>query len=1140
MRFVLRENAFAGYVRSYRAVIHYHDPYLLVQDARNPIYNLLNSGLILRLRLVICLFLQFVKTIESGEEIVQNFYFCSRAQRVISRHQIREAIDSCFAHLLISIDNFIHNGSGWNIKEIVFIDVNIARYRGFRGGGGKIVELPNRIKNKKAVLNIKCLDKYCFLYCIAAKLYPAKNNANRPSKYKKFLKEFNIRNLKFPVGESEIKIFEKNNNVKIFVYGYEENLKVVYPIYFSKQNDRENFAEVDLLFFKNHYFLIRRFNALMNYNKSINYFCKRCLTGFARQKILARHQTLCINHKPQAVTVPDNLIVKFSDVSKMVEHPFCVFADFEALTRKISVALPDPKNTYSEPIEMHEAVSYAIVVIDEANSIYFHEYYCGLDAVEQFLITLKSVSEKLLERMHVNESPIESDRCYYDADICHICHKKFKEKDIKCVDHNHISGVIRGFAHQACNINFRNRYFIPVVIHNAKNYDTHFIIKKITKKFANNIKMIPCSIEKFQMFTLDSLRFIDSFQFLSTSLEKLVENLINSNHAFEIFNCFYKDHEKTRHLLKRKGIFPYSFFDRIEKLNLPHLPSREKFFNVLTNKPISAEDYEHAKKVYKTFDCKNLGEYLELYQNLDVVLLAEVFQSFRRMSLQNFELDPVHFITSAQLTWNAGLKLTRIELTLLKSVDEYLWFENQIRGGICYLNKRYAAANNIYVPQLYDANKTRNYILPLDVCNLYGFCMTGFLPEGNFAWLSEREIKNFDVFRYNEKSKSGFIIECDLDYPTKIHDLTGSFPLAPEHLLISYENLSPYSKKLCDQFGLKHMLPSKKLTPNCYPKKNYVTHYLNLQMYLKMGMKISKVHRILSFSQSPWLRPYIELLHKKRITSKDEFSKEFYKKMINSFFGRLMLNVRKKTKIVGALDEKTCDKYLRSPLLEHFEPINESFALFKMHIPNLVLDKPIYAGFCILELSKLRMYDLYYSHFKKFYRNDCCLLYIDTDSLYLSISTRGDIYSELKEKFGEILDLSNFNPHHTAYSADNKNKLGVLKFEYTEPVAEFVGLKAKQYAFAYGQNVKKRAKGISKNVVDTFNFKMYKDTLNEQKSSKEIQKNIMSKHHVLFTMEQRRRGLCAYYDKAHVAADGINVLPYGHYKIFLKKGDMDP
>ena len=127
-----------------------------------------------------------------------------------------------------------------------------------------------------------------------------------------------------------------------------------------------------------------------------------------------------------------------------------------------------------------------------------------------------------------------------------------------------------------------------------------------------------------------------------------------------------------------------------------------------------------------------------------------------------------------------------------------------------------------------------------------------------------------------------------------MQDFTNDLPPAPDHLIIKYEMLSDYSKKLCDKFNLKHTLPSRKLTPNFYPKKNYVVHYRNLQCYLNLGMELQKIHRILAFKQSPWLKSYIEFLHDKRKNATDEFTKIFYKKMINSFFGRLMLNIRKK------------------------------------------------------------------------------------------------------------------------------------------------------------------------------------------------------------------------------------------------------
>ncbi|GBO35192.1 hypothetical protein AVEN_41119-1 [Araneus ventricosus] len=336
-------------------------------------------------------------------------------------------------------------------------------------------------------------------------------------------------------------------------------------------------------------------------------------------------------------------------------------------------------------------------------------------------------------------------------------------------------------------------------------------------------------------------------------------------------------------------------------------------------------------------------------------MLAEVFTSFRRKAMRYYDLDPIHFVTSAELTWNAGLKFTKIELQLLTNVNDYIWFESQMRGGICFLGKRHAVANNPYLVESYDENKSHSYIVALDANNLYGYVMSQPLPVGNFSWLTPEEVNDFDVFKYDKNSEIGFIIEVDLRCPKRLQLKTNDLPLAPEHLNISYEMLSPYSKRLCDKFNLKHTLPSKKLTPNFYPKKNYITHYLNLQFYIEEGMIVEKYHRILAFRQRPWLAEYIHFNNERRKEATDEFTRTFCKKMNNSFFGRLMLNQRKKISVRASTIEKDCKNNLSSPLLEFFEPINESLTIFKMRKPNLILDKPIYGGFCILELSKLHM-----------------------------------------------------------------------------------------------------------------------------------------------------------------------------------------
>ncbi|GBN40293.1 hypothetical protein AVEN_44589-1 [Araneus ventricosus] len=308
------------------------------------------------------------------------------------------------------------------------------------------------------------------------------------------------------------------------------------------------------------------------------------------------------------------------------------------------------------------------------------------------------------------------------------------------------------------------------------------------------------------MFTLDDLKFLDSYQFLDASLDTLINNLIVSNHSFKIFNSFFK-HEKNRYLLKRKGVFPYSYMDSPEKLDIKGLPPREAFLNVLNQNHITDADYAHATLVYRAFNCQKFGDYLKLYQNTDVVMLAEVFCSFRNISLKWYALDPVHYLSISELTFDASLKLCKIELKLLGNINDYIWFKSQMRGGICLVGKRFAKANNPLLPKSYDCSKPISYILALDAVNLYGFAMSKPLPYGEFYWLNLNEIENFNLDDITLDSNIGYVLEVDLEILSSQNERQNDWPMAPEHLTITYEMPFPYSKQLCTKFNLKNTLP---------------------------------------------------------------------------------------------------------------------------------------------------------------------------------------------------------------------------------------------------------------------------------------------------------------------------------------------
>ena len=193
-----------------------------------------------------------------------------------------------------------------------------------------------------------------------------------------------------------------------------------------------------------------------------------------------------------------------------------------------------------------------------------------------------------------------------------------------------------------------------------------------------------------------------------------------------------------------------------------------------------------------------------------------------------------------------ALKHTKVELELLTDPEAYLMIENYLRGGIATISQRHASANNPYVSE-FDNDVERQYISYLDCNSLYATAQSEPLPVGNFRFLTVEEISRFRLDEVEPDSDVGYIIECDLEYPTHIHDLHNDYPMAPEHLTVTRDMLSPFALNLLDADPRRPWVPAQKLVPNLFDKSKYVTYYRNLQLYVTHGLKVTKIHRVLSF-----------------------------------------------------------------------------------------------------------------------------------------------------------------------------------------------------------------------------------------------------------------------------------------------------
>ena len=389
------------------------------------------------------------------------------------------------------------------------------------------------------------------------------------------------------------------------------------------------------------------------------------------------------------------------------------------------------------------------------------------------------------------------------------------------------------------------------------------------------------------------------------------------------------------------------------------------------------------------------------------------------------------------------------------------------------VSQRYGKANNKYMKD-YDEAKPSSNLQYLDANNLYGWAMCQPLPVSNFKW-SETQLD--DILKTKEDSDKGYILEVDLEYQKELHALHNDYPLATETLKVKKEWFSAYQKDLIKKLKSSG-LEVPKLVPNLMDKERYVLHYRNLQLYVQLGMKIKEVHKILEFKQGSWMRPYIMKNTELRTKSKNDFDKDFYKLMNNAVFGKTMENVRNRVdiKLMRTSDEDKIKKYVAKPTFARSEIFNEDLVGVQNHKTKILLNKPIYVGMCVLDLSKHLMYDFYYNHLKTKHGDKIRLLYTDTDSVVIHVSTE-DLYEDMRKNM-QLYDTSNFSEDHPLYSTTNNKVVGKFKDELGGKImTEFIGLRPKMYSYT-GEETGKRAKGVKKSVLKkTIDHGDYRDCL---------------------------------------------------------------
>ena len=435
--------------------------------------------------------------------IYKKVFFNVKAKTITKPNDIEPELNISRQEILNMIDQWVSEGSGWATDHIDSHFINVTLYKPLNGSS--YMELPMELRNpKKGLINIKNKDEECFRWCHIRHLNPQTEHPERIKKEdKQSIEGLNYEGIEFPISQKHYNKVEKQNSIRINVFGYEDGQP--FPIHISKETFED---QMNLLLItkdgKKHYVLIKDFNTFM-YNQSKHkerkHFCMYCLQCFSSERILANHVNNCLTiNGARAINMPKQgeNILKFNNFHKQLPVPFVIYANFEAITKKVqcceqSEEMKEDKDrrSYIKAYQTHEDCGYGYKVIccyDDKYSKYTC-IYRGENAVYKFMEKMLEELEycKAVVKKHFNKPLVMTEvdeQNFKTMDGCHICGEKYTDKDVRVRDHCHIAGKFRGSAHQECNLKLRikpENLKIPIIFHNLQGYDSHFIMQQIGK-----------------------------------------------------------------------------------------------------------------------------------------------------------------------------------------------------------------------------------------------------------------------------------------------------------------------------------------------------------------------------------------------------------------------------------------------------------------------------------------------------------------------------------------------------------------------------------------------------------------------------------------------------------------------------------
>lgn len=1019
--------------------------------------------------------------------------------------------DESMKKILFEQEVCASHSSGWHLHSILSLEVRTNKYNVLKMNCG--VRLPPFLASKHAVISpASPKDGKCFFYSILSKYNKSNKSKIHPINIRRYSKKYNW-DINFPTSIQDVKKWERiNSNCSVSIFAFDADVKSFYAIKLVEVAKPEHF---NLLIITNsidyHFCLITDLSKLLSSSISKNHlrtlFCLKCMCHFKNPEILNVHVQNCAIDNYTSIRLPKkNSFVEFKNKQHFFESGFYASCDLECLCTKIITAPPSTNQSFTHYENLHIPYAFGFCLYSTYSEsqtsvkLGYTSKFAKNGVIRALFDHISEITRQMDAFYNLNypmDETIESYTKMRNAKSCEICAVNFSASVKKYRHHHHslAENNILMILCNSCNLSLRDARILPVYFVGGRNYDFSFIISEL-HQFDGDIRVLPDTSEKMISIILTlnniSVRLLDFCRFINMSLKSLNECL-----PFDRF-LLTKNHfpHSVHPLVTKKCLLFYDWLDSYDKLEQSELPSRELCTNKLTGELPTESEYADAQTLFAQLNCTNVLDYVSNYLAVDVLTTLDNFLYYRALILSTFQLDIGYYFSMPGVAYDLMLLLSREKIELISDCEVLDFCMRCKRGGVCTIVRKYAEASPTDHIFIYDSNS-----------NYATVQLNSNLAVAEYEFISPH---NFDYVNVDWKNEFGYFVEVDICFDQSVHDALSDLPILPHRKKTSSGHL--------------------KLILDLEPKVRYVLFIANLQMAIKLGATVQKVHRVLRFKQKRFMAPFIQKCLDLRSNAKDDAMNILGKLLMCASFGKTIQNPLKQKNIKVINKTKDMLNAVRRPDFIDRILLNDSLAVVSFHKSSILYNKIPLVGVQILELAKVDFFSFFYFALKKQFGDRVLALGNDTDSHTVLIKSN-DIVAEIKNIKGWF-DHSNLDPSDPLFSLENRKKCGFWKSETgSKKILKFVGVKPKLYSFLFeDQSCKNKAKGVLKRARDLIKFQNYYDCIMNNTTYYAEFYQILSKQFKTYTAKVQKIAISPNCDKRHFY-NKTDSLPFGHYRL---------